>query len=162
MKIFNKKGMTLMEIMVVVLLIAGMASMVYPSYLSSVEKAKSSEAVKIVGHAIASMRQYFEDNMAYPQNFSDLDFTIAGKGVSITGGVANTTNFQITLNHNCTSQENGSICAKRCKQGTCKYNYRIRGHIQQDFLECLTMDEAYDKKICSTIGKGNASPYIIE
>ena len=157
MKIFNKKGMTLLEFMVVVLLIAGMASIAYPSYLSSVEKAKVSEAVKLVAHTMTSAQQYYEENDRYPNNFNDLDFQITGKDVSINGAVATTQNFNIKISPegdaDCGTNE---ICAFRCKNlesGNCKYKYIIKGNLSTGALSCVTGGSSNDKKICASLGK---------
>ena len=164
MKIFNKKGMTLMEVMVVVLLIAGMASIAYPSYLSSVEKAKVAEAVQLVSHATTSVQQYREENDAYPENFTDLDFQVTGKGVSVSGKVATTLNFKVTLppSDGCSTDE---ICAFRCKDNSdgCKYKYIIKGNVTTGKITCVTNGVANDKKICASLGKlSSENTYEIE
>lgn len=150
----NKKGMTLLEVMVVVLLIAGLASMAYPSFLTSVEKGKAIEAIRIVSNAVAAQRQYYEENETYASAFPDLAFDITGKNVSVSGGTATTDNFAYTLGES-------SVTASH-KAGA-SYTYTITGNYTDDHLTCnLGTNTSNDKKICSTLGKQDGSGYRIE
>ena len=97
MKKLNKKGMSLLEVMVVVLLIAGLAAMAYPSHLSSVEKGKALEAIRIVSNTVAAQQQYYENNGSYATSFTDLDFDVTGRNVSVSGATVTTDNFSYAL-----------------------------------------------------------------
>lgn len=150
----NKKGMSLLEVLVVVLLIAGLAAMAYPAYLSSVEKAKAGEAIRLVGHAVASEKQFYEDNETYTQKFSDLAFEVAGKQVAISGATATTDNFIYTLGED-------NVTASH-KSGSA-YTYKIIGKYDEDKITCQIGTNANDdKKICSTLGRESGNDYIIE
>ncbi|MDD6173726.1 MAG: type IV pilin protein [Elusimicrobiaceae bacterium] len=150
----NKKGMTLLEVMVVVLLIAGLASMAYPSFLTSVEKGKALEAIRVVSHTVAAQRQYYEENESYAAAFPDLAFDITGKNVSVSGSTATTENFTYTL---------GESSATASHKAGSSYTYTITGNYTDDYLTCTVGENANnDKKICSTLGKQNGNAYRIE
>ena len=72
----NKKGLTLVEMMVVVILIAGLAAIAYPNFISALEKSRASEAVQIVSHMLAAQEKFraecFSDNCAYSPDFYKL------------------------------------------------------------------------------------------
>ena len=146
--------MTLLEVMVVVLLIAGLASMAYPSFLTSVEKGKAIEAIRIVSNAVAAQRQYYEENEAYATAFQDLAFDIAGKNVSVSGATATTDNFSYTL---------GESSVTAGHNAGASYTYTITGSYNEDYLTCnVGQDSNNDKKICSTLGKQEGDGYRIE
>lgn len=151
----NKKGMSLLEVLIVVLLVAGLASMAYPAYLSSVEKAKASEAVQLVGHTVSAQRQYFEENEVYADKFSDLSFEVKGRDVTVDGATATTANFTYTLGA-------GNVTATH--KSNSKYTYTIIGEYHQDAITCkVGTNSTDDTKICSTLGKsGDNGGYIIE
>ena len=149
----NKKGMTLLEVMVVVLLIAGLASMAYPSFLTSVEKGKAIEAIRVVSHAVAAQKQYHEENESYATAFQDLAFDITGKNVSVSGGTATTDNFTYTL---------GESSVTASHNAGSSYTYTITGNYDTDGLICATGTQTNnDKKICSTLGKQDGDSYKI-
>ena len=162
----NKKGMSLMEVLVVVLLIAGLAAMAYPSYLSSIEKTKSSEAVSIVGHTVAAVKKYLDDTGAESSsgsdvNFRNLDFKLTGKDVTISGNTATTPNFTYTIGCGGGSY----VCGKR-KKGSSNYEYTIKAKIAGDdgeFIICEpTAGNSYDVKVCSSIAKKVGEQYVIQ
>ena len=155
MKTLNKKGMSLLEVMVVVLLIAGLAAMAYPSYLSSVEKGKALEAIRIVSNTVAAQQQYYENNGSYATSFSDLDFDITGKNITVSADAATTDNFSYALRESTVSATHNSGSS---------YTYTISGNYTEDYILCTVgRDAKNDKKICSTLGKQYTDNiYIVE
>lgn len=155
MKKLNRKGMTLLEIMVVVILIAGLAAMAYPSYLTSVEKAKALEAIRILSNTVAAQQQYYENYESYATSFSDLDFDIHGRKVNISGMNASTENFLYKLN--------GADVEATHASGS-SYTYTLTGKYTEDYILCkIGVEAENDKKICSTLGKqASETVYIIE
>ncbi|WP_428066127.1 type IV pilin protein [Candidatus Proelusimicrobium volucris] len=155
MKKLNKKGMSLLEVMVVVLLIAGLAAMAYPSYLTSVEKGKALEAIRIISNTVAAQQQYYENNGSYATSFTDLDFDISGRNVNVSGAAATTDNFSYALGESSVSATHTSGSS---------YTYTISGNYTEDHILCtIGTDAKNDKKICSTLGKQNTdSIYIVE
>lgn len=154
----NKKGMSLMEVLVVVLLIAGLAAMAYPSYLSSIEKTKSAEAVNIVGHTVAAVRKYIDETGASSASFKDLDFQLTGKDLSVSGATATSTNFTYTIGSN-------AVTATRIT-GSSNYSYTIQGSLSDEngeMLQCVpAAGNSYDVKICSSIAKKVGEQYLIQ
>ena len=69
----NKKGFTLMELLVVVIIIATFAAMTYPSFRSSIERARVSEAVHMIGAIQAAQQKHFVNYEVYGHDFSDIN-----------------------------------------------------------------------------------------
>jgi prepilin-type N-terminal cleavage/methylation domain-containing protein len=58
----KKKGFTLLEVLIVVIIIGVLAAISLPQYVNTIEKARSAEALSILGTLRSSMeRHYFED-----------------------------------------------------------------------------------------------------
>ena len=95
----NKKGFTLIEILVVVLIVGVLGSIALPQYLKSIEKSKYAEAEEILQTIYTAQHRYVLENNTYAENFDDLD--IAFEDVDLTkainGSVYNAKNFKISL-----------------------------------------------------------------
>lgn len=142
----NKKGMTLLEMMVVVIIIAGMVMVAYPTYLSSLEKGRALEAVRLVSNFVAAQVKYMADNGAYATSFKALDVDPSGKDKAtnptvVTDNTVTTQNFVYTLSSatiSATSRSNS-------------YAYNIIGTYNNDTINCTTSSSS-GKKICSSLG----------
>ena len=66
------RGFTLIELMIVVAIIAIMAAVGYPSYLSSVSKARRSDAQQLMLDIVNREEQFMLDARAYTANLGDL------------------------------------------------------------------------------------------
>ena len=66
----NKKGFSLMELLIVVIIIAGFAALTYPSYVVSIERARVSEAVNLLGTIQAAQQKNY---MSYEEYGAVLD-----------------------------------------------------------------------------------------
>lgn len=156
----NNKGLTLLEMMVVVIIIAGMMMMAYPNYLSSVEKGRASEAIKLVAHSVAAQTKYIADNGKPATSFMALDVKPSGtersKNPTVIDGNKITTGsfYYVVSDTKITATPRGSA-----------YNYEIRGEYTEDTILCEAKD-ATGQKICSSIGvpasSGNESLFKIE
>ncbi len=72
MKIKKQNGFTLMELVITVAIIGILSAIVYPSYVSSVQKGKRSDA-KVELLRIAQMQEsYFAQNMSYAKTLTQL------------------------------------------------------------------------------------------
>ena len=75
----NKKGFTLIEILVVVLILGILASIVVPIYTKSVEKTRLSEALLVMNTVTKDQQKYYLQNNNYAQEFDNLDTKLIDK-----------------------------------------------------------------------------------
>ena len=152
----NKKGLTLMEMMVVVILIAGLAAIAYPTFISALEKSRASEAVQIVSHMLAAQEKFraecFEDTCAYATNFYQLRTFLhiawqndAGADNTVASGQTSiiTPNFTYTIaNNQITAEPNDNT------------KYKITGPLDgllSVWCEVLN-NSTRGKRVCSALG----------
>jgi prepilin-type N-terminal cleavage/methylation domain-containing protein len=64
----NKKGFTLLELLIVIIIIGILASIALPQYTSTIEKARSGEAVINIGSIRVALDRYWYQNSALPAN----------------------------------------------------------------------------------------------
>ena len=71
----SKKGFTLLELLIVIVIIGILASIALPQYTSTIEKARSGEAIINVGAIRVALDRYWYQNGTLPANndFSMLD-----------------------------------------------------------------------------------------
>lgn len=60
----KKKGFTLIEVLIVVIIIGILASIALPQYVSTLEKARSAEAVTALGSMRSSMDRYWYEKVS--------------------------------------------------------------------------------------------------
>ena len=121
MKNINKKGFTLIEMLVVVLIIGILAAVALPQYFKAVEKSRSTEALSVMGSISAAMERarLVSPSNVYPETLADLDIEIADEGGStVTGGSWSSRNFNFSVAG--TDTASGKITATR-KGSTSQY-----------------------------------------
>ena len=69
----NKKGFTLMELLIVTIIIATFAAMTYPSFRSAVERARASEAVHMIAAIQAAQQKHLVNYEVYGNDFRDIN-----------------------------------------------------------------------------------------
>ncbi|MFQ5456747.1 MAG: type IV pilin protein [Nitrospirota bacterium] len=88
----NKKGFTLIELMIVVAIIGILAAIAIPNFMRYQAKAKQSEAKANLGSIYTSEVTYKVENDVYAGNIGSLDWAISGANpkysYSITSGTA--------------------------------------------------------------------------
>jgi len=65
-----KKGFTLLEVLIVVIIIGILAAIALPQYTSTIEKARSAEATSNIGALRSSMDRYWYDQSALAASYT--------------------------------------------------------------------------------------------
>jgi prepilin-type N-terminal cleavage/methylation domain-containing protein len=77
----RKKGFTLLEVLMVVIIIGILAAIALPQYVNTIEKARSAEAMGILGTLRASMDRYWYEH------FADTTYPAATFAATATGSL---------------------------------------------------------------------------
>ncbi len=92
-----KKGFTLIELLVVVLIIGILSAIALPQYTTAVEKARSSEAVTLMGTIRYAGERYRLQTGQFPgADFTVLDIEVPSTTTVTSTSGAKTKNFDIT------------------------------------------------------------------
>ena len=68
-----KKGFTLLEVLIVVIIIGILAAIALPQYITTIEKARSGEAVANIGSIRTSVDRYWYQNASINEDLNYLD-----------------------------------------------------------------------------------------
>lgn len=121
MKNANKKGFTLIEMLVVVLIIGILAAVALPQYFKAVEKSRATEALSIMGSISAAMERarLVRVNNDYPTTLQSLDIEIADEnGDTVTAGSWSSHNFNFAVS----GDQTGTGNIKATRKGSSGYS----------------------------------------
>lgn len=71
-KLYSKKGFTLVELIVVVIIVGILASVALPMMSTNIDKAKKSEAVTVLGMLRTAARFYYAEKTVWPNSMADI------------------------------------------------------------------------------------------
>jgi len=69
----DKKGFTLLEILVVIIIIGILATLALPQYMKTTKKARAGEAVSNIGSLRGALLRYYQENDKLPTSIDQLD-----------------------------------------------------------------------------------------
>src|SRR5438094_10272867 len=84
----NRKGFTLVELAVVIVIIGVLAAFGVPRFLKSVERSKAAEAFAYLAAVRSSQERYQAQNSTYATNVTDLDIKLPPPKYFTVGTVA--------------------------------------------------------------------------
>lgn len=159
----NKKGFTLMELLIVVIMISGFVVIAYPTYTSSIERARASEAVTMLGAIKAAQEKNYVMYEEYATNFKEIrDFTPA-----VSTDEADDPSFRFNLDSNnfrteyfkYTMTSEGAGVSKKyfakaeritANGQLANKGYGLTAYYNDDFISCNgTTDDG--RKICASL-----------
>ncbi|WP_428898009.1 prepilin-type N-terminal cleavage/methylation domain-containing protein [Parelusimicrobium proximum] len=130
----RRRGFTLIEISVVVVIIAVLAALAVPAYQKSVERSKATEASTILNKIISEQEKLAAfNNGTYADNFGQLSPVIQGKKTS--GKTVESQNFTYSL------EKVGNIAYAKATPKS-KYKYTIRTSTYNTTNMCAEGDDA--------------------
>ena len=157
----KKKGFTLIEVMVVVLIIAGLAAIAYPAYTKAINKARIAEAFSMAEIVREAQQRYFvlHNGAGYFSTFNNNH--VQGRtrlfktnDVSVSGG--SLTKGLYTLNISGLSGQNNTPCiVVRYGEDISNPIFTIFTHIEDSRIWCREADSG--NGICATVNSRETS-----
>ena len=159
----NKKGFTLVELLVVVLIIGILAAMALPAYFKSVERARMAEADTLLGSIAQAQQRRWMKTGKYAELFSGLDVSptsiatnvFCTKGGTTAGeqddSICDTNGFAIILDDTASENLSGGF-AEAVRTGNGQYGYTLSRNYQSTAVTCTPgsgSTATEDKAICA-------------
>ena len=104
-----KKGFTLVEVLIVVIIIGILASIGIPQFAASIEKAKGGEARAGLGHIQTGEKIYYAEKEYYTTSLSDLDISLTQTYWSFSIATPTSTTFTATATRSGGTQRGQTI-----------------------------------------------------
>ena len=149
----NKKGFTLMELLIVVVIIAGLAAITYPTYRSTLERARASEAVNMIGTIQAAQQKHFVNYEEYGVIFRDInDFEPATNNFDRNEDNFDSEYFRYTLHTDGGENTKNGVTAERINKNgdLIDKGYSLTGFYAERFIRCYYTDDE-GLKVCSSL-----------
>lgn len=157
----NKKGFTLSEMMVVVLILAGFAAIAYPSYTKAIIKARVAEALSLSEIVREAQQRSLALNGSYFSQFaagvhdSGRTRLVKSNDVRVVNGklivkdvyIVSVANLSATSNTNAVT--NGCIIVKYIKDSEQQPVFTVYTHVEDSGIGCVEADSG--DGICGTI-----------
>ena len=167
MKIKNKLGFTLLELLVIVLIIGILAAVALPQYQLAVDKAKFEKYQAMVASLRNAYYEYLVIHDKGPKTFEDLSFDMPS---DFTGSYVNSSYYRCVFNDEmyCCMSESGasSTAGINCGGNDLAFNYSetilsLDNVIGSRSMKCRALpDNARGNRLCGSIApytrKGNA------
>ena len=95
---YKKKGFTLLELMIVVIIVGILASLAIPRFIDAMQKARQGGAASMLGVIRSAQMRYFAEFEAYTATLTSLDTTMTGSpDWTVTAGLGTAANLgQVT------------------------------------------------------------------
>lgn len=108
----NMQGVTLLELMIVVIIVGILAALAYPSYRDSVARAKRNEAKAALLQIATNQERFYLNNNVYTTDLTQLGFAVPSDFQTPSGAYtvnvapgANSNNFTATAGYNKSDNE---------------------------------------------------------
>ena len=158
------KGFTLIEMMVVVLIMAGLAAIAYPTYTKVITKARVAEAFSLIEIVREAQQRNLAVNGSYFSKFTEAHISgrtrlIKSGGVGVDNGKLTRDNYTVIIadvNATGTSKPivNGCIVVKYYKNRNSSQSeerpiFTITAHVEDSRIWCTELDR--NNEICAAI-----------
>lgn len=70
----NKKGFTLLELLIVIVILGALAALAIPAYTSTVERSRRQEAIQVLSAVKDAQQRFFMGSATYTAVYTQLDF----------------------------------------------------------------------------------------
>ena len=149
----SKKGFTLMEMMVVVLILAGLAAIAYPAYTKVITKARIAEAVSLSEIVREAQQRYLTLNNTYFNSFTSAHASgrtrlIKANDVKVTDGKLVRGSYTVKISNRTGENSSDKCIIVEYKPEGEDVVFTIYTHVEDSEIWCTDVE---DSDICETI-----------